>query len=314
MVLFSLSWTLKHLGLKRTYDNSSFSSLLPCGALIFGVFDAHLNKEASRFACNFIREYLSHNLEKCQDMNVDKVKKVLEMSFEKCQISMMIHKNAEKFILSGTTATVGIIIQNSLFVANVGDTKCLLLSGGDGVLKNVTETDNLSNKQELIRVIQQGNGWYENDLVCNKVRVTRALGDLWQIGALGWQPSTNLRYVNIRALKENEATVDTVKQVMRQKPISWCIEYHPHVQHESDLSKFSHIIVYTNGLESLITKYKYHESLINNVLSCRETLIKECSDFCSEHTDPISLKRKSSADNFTMFILKKESANDQNIT
>ncbi len=324
MATFSLSADWKHSGAKRAYDNRSFYDLLPCGATIFGVFDAHLGKEAAKYSCRFIQEYLRHNLEKCHDMRMDKVQQVLETSFCKCQMSMLVHKHAERFIASGASATVGIIIANALWLANVGDVKCVLCKKTtkgpsplhdkgyqDDSLKTISVIDDLKNMNELIRIIEKGNGWYENDLVCNKIKVTRALGNLWQIGALGWQPSTNLRFLNLKALRENQATIATVKQVMQRKPITWCVEYHPHLHFEADLSIYSQIMVYSASLENAAKLSNIELDLFDDQVAFQSIKFEEkINDLVSQNRKS-NLLHKIKLDNMTLLALKKRKESDE---
>lgn len=272
---------IKHIGTKHSYDNKSFVELLPCGATVFGIFDAHLECHSARFARRFLKEYLSHNLPKCRKMQCEKIERLLHKAFESCQLHMMVHKNAENFIRSGCSATVGIIINSSLWVANVGDSKCVIVDRESGKPKVLTELHTLATAAEKVRLIKKGGGWYDGDLVCNKVRMTRALGDLWQIGALAWQPDTNLRFFNIKALRQNGATVDTVKEVMIRKPPSFCISYVPHVHYEEDLSNTSFVLLYTSSILELmpeneliydcVTGKVWSDTLINNRITQKKT-------------------------------------------
>lgn len=243
---------VKHIGTKHSYDNKSFIELLPCGATVFGIFDAHLECHSARFARTFLKEYLAHNLPKCRKMECEKIKSLLHKAFESCQLHMMVHRHADNFIRSGCSATVGIMINNSLWVANVGDSRCVLVDREYESTKVLTELHTLATPSELVRVVKEGSGWYDGDLVCNKVRMTRALGDLWQIGALAWQPDTNLRFLNIKALRENGATVSTIKEVMIRKPPSFCVSYVPHVHYEEDISSAAYVVVYTSSALELM--------------------------------------------------------------
>lgn len=252
---------LQFRGHKPEYQNRLFCHKTKSGVTIFGVFSAHLGSDAAKFSCKFISHYLDHNLKPGLQLSEERAVAVLEQAFEKCQINMMIHKNADLFVRSGASATVGILFGRTLTVANVGDVRCMLTQkphhdtgNEDSININIAHDDTFNNQNDSSKIMYERYGWYEDDLICGKVRVMRALGDLWQIAELGWQSPNNLKYLSIKSLKANAADVSTVMKVIGAKPPIWCIDYHPHITVQHLESDFDYIVLYTSSLNEFVAE------------------------------------------------------------
>lgn len=242
--------TIRHQNEKQDCTDIAFFKTLSANVRIFGLFRAHGSNAAARFAKNFIINYLDHNLRKTQADN--KIHIMLKRAFVKCQSAMLSHKEADRFVRSGTTALVGVAVGDSLHLACLGDSICEGVSSSKKATTTISlPRHTLADDNEKIRVVESG-GWYDcsgdSDVnICNKqVNVTRSLGHLWQIDVLAWYSKNNLRYLNRKSLQENDADVETVMSLFKRKPPIWCISPDPDII-QADIGGFDFLIMSTDA-------------------------------------------------------------------
>ncbi len=242
--------TLKTKSSKDTYEDASFCDVID-DCTVFGVFDGHYTQDTAHFACQFLRRYLRHNLPR---IKTDKVEKLLVNAFHKCQ-THMIASTDDKYSRSGASALVGIVIEDDVWVAHVGDCACYFVTrealSHFPVVKS--EVHDLRKDEEKIRVLDSG-GWYrsvrgkDEDICDKKVSVTRALGHLWQIVTLSYWEKNNLKYYNSKSLWSNDVTPEKVDLIIKERPPTWCIDSTPTVtRHCGVTTQLSHMVAATNS-------------------------------------------------------------------
>lgn len=146
-----------------------------CPFDLFGVFDGHGGANASAFVKEHIvqtfqMEMAKQNIDSLNDEK--KIYKALKATF--IQLDRM---NA--FVCEGTTATVAVLLGNKIWVANVGDSRTILVKR-DGTVIQASEDaspDNLRFNKKIKKLggIVFGERVFSG--VCGSLGVARAVGD-----------------------------------------------------------------------------------------------------------------------------------------
>ena len=199
--------------------------------LLCGVLEGQHGVEAASFASGFLKSYLIHNLKKLlnklknpSDVADDKIIKLLENAFLNCQQQMLISSQKHSFVKTSCSACIVIKISGTVYSANCGDTLAFVVNK-KRVPRCVSELHTLRNPLEKIGIIESG-GWYSNDLICDKLHLTRALGNLWQIRALKWHKSNNLYHYD-RDMQD--WSLSRLADLQREAPPAWSISPKPYV-------------------------------------------------------------------------------------
>lgn len=138
----------------------------------FGVFDGHGGDRASRFAAENLHTILAqHN-----SLLTDPVNALIE-SFHELDKRWLI--KAAAGLDDGSTAVVAIVVENTLYVANAGDSRCVL-GQESGVAVNLSDDHKPNREDELLR-IEAAHGQVKYASACWRVQgilaVSRSFGD-----------------------------------------------------------------------------------------------------------------------------------------
>ena len=142
-------------------NQDDFGLIIRSRIQILSVFDGHgsLGHAISNFVQRFLTNYLSELTEK------DKVNDLLKNAFvaahEACKKEEVAVGNTDVFdcVNAGTTATVVVVVRNTLHVAHVGDSRAILATEGSrGAFRLVelTRDHNPLRKDEKKRIIASG--------------------------------------------------------------------------------------------------------------------------------------------------------------
>ncbi|KAK7497895.1 hypothetical protein BaRGS_00010766 [Batillaria attramentaria] len=162
----------------------SFSNLHPSiGRLaVYGVFDGHGGARASRFASQYLHKILLDKFPKGDVLAVEKeIKKCLIDVFKKLDEDFLKEAARQKpSWKDGTTAVVVLVINNTLYIANLGDSKSILCRYKEEDKKCVpvplTTDHNPSVYAERMR-IQKAGGHVRDGRVMGILEVSRSIGD-----------------------------------------------------------------------------------------------------------------------------------------
>ena len=144
------------------------------GTQYFAVFDGHGGSNVSLFCANNVHLEISRNLK-----TETSVEKAIEDAF------IRINDAASKWPCEGSTAAVVVIIQNTIYCANVGDSRIVLVE--DGKATRMSYDHKASDPTEKDLVAQRG-GIVLNGRVNGVLMVSRAIGDAELGEACGCQP------------------------------------------------------------------------------------------------------------------------------
>lgn len=164
------------------------------GVSIFGVFDGHGGREVALYVKNHFVEILKKTpafgcgkygdalKETC--IQIDEQLKTTEGRKELADISKKMHKfisffagpdGAEIAANMGCTACVALFNEAQIFVANVGDSRCVISKNGKAISMSVDHKTLLFSERD--RIVKAG-GFIEDGRVKGLINLTRSLGDL----------------------------------------------------------------------------------------------------------------------------------------
>ena len=139
------------------------------GVDVYAVFDGHNGKEAAIEACKHLKECLGS----LKDVVIEDINDKLNDSFNKLQ--EIICSKCE----SGTTCSLVIIKDDTLIIANVGDSPIIAVNTLNNVMR-LGEKHTTSNEKEIEHVMERG-GVVEDvngvKRVNGVINITRSLGD-----------------------------------------------------------------------------------------------------------------------------------------
>ncbi|CAK9437323.1 uncharacterized protein LODBEIA_P17010 [Lodderomyces beijingensis] len=175
---------------------------------VFGVFDGHGGKQCSEY----LREHLAKHIFKHLLSEKDKASRhhsrrqcdnkhiiaLLKHAFFKTDHDLSHYSN---FINCGSTGIILCVVNNKLYVANTGDSRCIL-STQNGCAKPLSFDQKPNLMGERVR-IENSNGYVVNNRINEILALSRAFGDFkFKIPFL---KSTNNEYIiqNIKMEKTN---------------------------------------------------------------------------------------------------------------
>jgi len=147
----------------------------------FGVFDGHNGARASKHCALHLHETLAEKLLKGSNETLEKeMKRCFVETFKKTDEDFINHARRQKpSWKDGTTATVLLFVNNTLYIANVGDSKAILCRQGENdKLSAVTLTkDHEPTAYEERMRIQKAGGSVRDGRVLGSLEVSRSIGD-----------------------------------------------------------------------------------------------------------------------------------------
>ena len=162
-------WISEMQGWRATMeDNTIHYPNFDDNIALFGIFDGHGGNEASMF----VKENFAIELK----INKYYIKKQYIKALEETFLKMDSLMHNENNIQSGCTAIVALFCNQTLYVANSGDCRSLLLKT-NGEIFVMNKEHKPEDKKEMERIINSG-GVVLNGRVNEILNLTRALGDL----------------------------------------------------------------------------------------------------------------------------------------
>lgn len=157
---------------------------------LFGVFDGHGGPEVAQFVANHFAEYLAKNtnyktgniergIEEVfmlldETLMTEDGKKKLQKYHTKCKVPHLTSGENGIAWLTGCTGVVLLIKDDNYYCANVGDSRCLLMRGGNPI---VLSQDHKPDMAEEKARIEKAGGKVEAGRVNGVLDVSRAFGD-----------------------------------------------------------------------------------------------------------------------------------------
>ncbi|CAL9684584.1 unnamed protein product [Knipowitschia caucasica] len=150
----------------------------------FAVFDGHGGARASRFGAQNLHQTLAQKFPSGDCSNLDKlIKKSLLDTFKQTDDDFLKRATSQKPVWKdGSTATCALVVDDTVYVANLGDSRAVLcrMEQSEGRLKPVTlslsKEHNPTMYEERMR-IQRAGGTVREGRVLGVLEVSRSLGD-----------------------------------------------------------------------------------------------------------------------------------------
>jgi Leucine-rich repeat (LRR) protein/serine/threonine protein phosphatase PrpC len=154
------------------------------------VFDGHGGRGCANLLQEHLHKFLSSSIP--SNFRPSKVLSAIKRSFHK--MAKLINKNEGiKKEGSGATAVVSLFLGGTLYVANVGDARCVLCTEGKGQRLSVDHTPKVAEEQQRVR---EAGGFVTSDgRVNGRLAVSRAFGDISFIPLVSSDPFINKRIV-----------------------------------------------------------------------------------------------------------------------
>lgn len=171
-------------------DNVVFEAKTPWNQVAYyGVYDGHGGKNTA----DFVQEELHKTIFATEEFKSRKPKEAISVAFEDVDKRIIEKANNEGW-MNGSTAVVGLLLDKTLFMANVGDAEaCLVKIGENGELtaENLTYPHKASDSAEKKRIEELG-GHVFFGRVFGALAVARAFGD-----SRYKQPKTSQNFVSV---------------------------------------------------------------------------------------------------------------------
>lgn len=173
-------------------------------AEIYGIFDGHGGSSASEFSKNHFADELKKSLEKFNRNGLSE-----EGIFAAIKEAYLNLDNAYKGS-AGSTANVAIILNNELWVANVGDTRAVLNNGGTAI--QLSEDQKCDNQKYVKGIVKRGGNIINVGIprVNGNLAVPRAIGDHDIKGIAGHNcivHSPKITKIPLSEIKNNSALI-----------------------------------------------------------------------------------------------------------
>lgn len=146
---------------------------------VFGVFDGHGGQQCAEYLSHHLTKHIFRRLINLQETKKSKrdygnkqIIKILKDSFFKMDNDL---SDSQSYVNCGSTSVVTAIIDNKIFVANTGDSRCIL-STNEGNAKTLSFDQKPSVIGERVR-IENSNGYVINNRVNEILALSRAVGD-----------------------------------------------------------------------------------------------------------------------------------------
>ena len=196
-------------GWRMTMEDSHISDAhYADGISLFAVFDGHGGPEVAKFCSHYFPKYLKEN----SNYLAGNYKTALEETFLKMDELLMSDEGSELLkefradqevapSFAGCTANVVLIVKDTAYVANAGDSRCVVFTNSGEVIP--LSFDHKPDVEIEKKRIHNAGGYVADGRVNDNLNLTRAIGDL--------------EYKKNPALKPQEQIISVFPDVMEKK-------------------------------------------------------------------------------------------------
>ncbi|XP_078373744.1 integrin-linked kinase-associated serine/threonine phosphatase 2C-like isoform X1 [Oculina patagonica] len=147
----------------------------------YGVFDGHAGHRAAQFAADHLHKNIVLKFPKGESANKDKeIKKCLTEAYKKTDDEFLLEASkASPVWKDGSTAVTALVMDDVLYVANLGDSRALLCrcsDNGKTSVVSLSKDHSPSQYEERMR-IQKAGGTVREGRVLGVLEVSRSIGD-----------------------------------------------------------------------------------------------------------------------------------------
>ncbi|XP_041970031.1 probable protein phosphatase 2C T23F11.1 isoform X1 [Aricia agestis] len=138
------------------------------GTAFFAVYDGHGGANVAEYAGKHLHKFITARPE----YHLGNIEEAMKQGFLDLDQAMLEEDMQEK--VAGSTAVCVLIKDNTLYCANVGDSRAVASVAGE---VEVLSYDHKPNNEEELRRITAGGGWVQLNRVNGNLALSRALGD-----------------------------------------------------------------------------------------------------------------------------------------
>jgi len=134
----------------------------------FGIFDGHGGEECSEYLRDNLHVLICHN----NEYFPENIPEAIKLAFNKAEQhfieNIALDKNKELKDKSGSCAVILLIVDNKIYIANVGDSRCVLSMENGKKFIQVTKDHKPSEPEEMSRIKSFGGKLYQTETLIKK--------------------------------------------------------------------------------------------------------------------------------------------------
>ena len=142
----------------------------------FGIYDGHGGEACSEFLRDNLHDFIVHN----NEFFPENIPEAIKLAFNKAEKNFIdnyaLDKKKELKDKSGSCAVILLIVDNKIYVANVGDSRCLLSMGNGNKYIEVTKDHKPNSPEELERIKKYGGKIYQTQNYIKKAKNVKLIG------------------------------------------------------------------------------------------------------------------------------------------
>ena len=175
-------------GIIRTYNEDRVSIIVnmnkPRGyykkiwprVSFFGIFDGHGGEACSEYLRDNLHDLICHN----NEFFPENIPEAIKLAFEKAEKNFLenyaLNKKKEVINKSGSCAIILLLVDNIIYIANVGDSRCLLSMNGGKKFLEVTKDHKPNSPDEKKRIELFGGKIYQTETLIKKSNNPEIIG------------------------------------------------------------------------------------------------------------------------------------------
>ena len=134
----------------------------------FGIFDGHGGETCSEYLRDNLHDLLCHN----NEFFPENIPEAIKLAFERADKNFLenysLNKKKEMIDKSGSCAVIFVLVDNKIYIANVGDSRCLLSLNGCKKFIEVTKDHKPNMPEEKKRIELFGGKIYQTETLIKK--------------------------------------------------------------------------------------------------------------------------------------------------
>lgn len=166
----------------RQYQEDTYDIDMINNFLYIGLFDGHGGDKVSQY----LKSNLKDEIKKRLSPSTTNISKVLHESLEAIENNIKFQDKMH----TGSTALIALKKDNKLYIANVGDCRCIINNGNECI--QITEDHNPFLLRELERILRNNGKIIQDEYgiprVMGTLALTRAIGDAYLKEYITWKP------------------------------------------------------------------------------------------------------------------------------
>ena len=142
----------------------------------FGIFDGHGGETCSEFLRDNLHNFIVHN----NEFFPENIPEAIKLAFQKAEKTFIenyaLDKKKELKDKSGSCAVILLLVDNKIYIANVGDSRCLLSMENGKKYIEVTKDHKPNSPEEMKRIKSNGGKVYQTQTLIRKARNVNLIG------------------------------------------------------------------------------------------------------------------------------------------